>query len=247
MQLQPGQIVRVRSRQYLIEQVIAPPAGTEHSTLVHLSCLEDDAQGQPLAVLWEREVDARVVGASSWDTIAQRGFDPPRLFSAYLHALRWRCVTATDPGLFQSPYRAGIEVEAYQLEPLRKALRMPRVGLFLADDIGLGKTIEAGLILRELLMRQKVRRVVISCPPSVVWQWHDEMEQRFGLTFALGRLSLYGDGAARLHDESFAVAAAWSDPDTRGKHEPARIRAAYQVKARRIEPVGLAYLWPVSS
>ncbi len=54
---------------------------------------------------------------------------------------------------------------------------MPRVGLFIADDVGLGKTIEAGLILRELLMRQKVRRVIIACPPSVIRQWRDEMEQ----------------------------------------------------------------------
>ncbi|MHC5862009.1 DISARM system SNF2-like helicase DrmD, partial [Nostoc sp.] len=87
--------------------------------------------------------------------------------------------------LFHAPYRAGIEVKAYQLEPLRKALLMPRVGLFIADDVGLGKTIEAGLILREMLMRQKVRRVVISCPPSVVRQWQEEMESRFGLTFMI--------------------------------------------------------------
>lgn len=74
-------------------------------------------------------------------------------------------------------------MKAYQLEPLRKALLMPRIGLFIADDVGLGKTIEAGLILREMLMRQKVRRVVISCPPSVVRQWQEEMESRFGLAF----------------------------------------------------------------
>ena len=47
---------------------------------------------------------------------------------------------------------------SYQLEPLKKALQMPRVNLFVADDVGLGKTIEAGLILRELIMRQKVKR-----------------------------------------------------------------------------------------
>lgn len=51
------------------------------------------------------------------------------------------------------------------------------------DDVGLGKTIEAGLILREMLMRQKIKRVVISCPPSVVRQWQEEMESRFGLLF----------------------------------------------------------------
>ena len=186
-----GQIARVRcgsrrkaSRQYLIEEVVPKPSSNQ-DTLVRLSCLEDDALGEALEVLWERELDAVVLGATSWSEIANRGFDNPRLFSAYLHTLRWNCVTSTDPKLFQAPYRAGIEVKAYQLEPLRKALLMPRVGLFIADDVGLGKTIEAGLILREMLMRQKVRRVVISCPPSVVRQWQEEMEARFGLTFAI--------------------------------------------------------------
>lgn len=179
-----GQIVRVRSRQYLVEEVVSKPS-PEQDTKVSLSCLKDDALGESLEVLWEREIDAKVVGATSWESIANRGFDNPRLFSAYLHTLRWNCVTSTDAKLFQAPYRAGIEVKAYQLEPLRKALLMPRVGLFIADDVGLGKTIEAGLILREMLMRQKVRRVVISCPPSVVRQWQEEMESRFGLTFMI--------------------------------------------------------------
>jgi superfamily II DNA or RNA helicase len=74
---------------------------------------------------------------------------------------------------------------AYQLEPLRKALLLPRVNLFIADDVGLGKTIEAGLVLRELLMRQKVRKVVVAVPPSIVIQWREELEQRFGLTFVV--------------------------------------------------------------
>ncbi|MEP0872761.1 DISARM system SNF2-like helicase DrmD [Trichocoleus desertorum AS-A10] len=180
--LEPGQIIRVRSRQYLVEDVI-PSVSPTGDTRVRLACLEDDAQGDTLEVFWEREIDAQILEASSWESVASRGFDNPRYFSAYLHALRWNCVTATDPKLFQAPYRAGIEVKAYQLEPLRKALRMPRVNLFIADDVGLGKTIEAGLILREMLLRQKIKRVVISCPPSVVRQWKDEMESRFGLTF----------------------------------------------------------------
>jgi superfamily II DNA/RNA helicase len=172
----------VRTRQYLVEDVrqIA-----HYDTVVRLSCLDDDAQGNELEVLWEREVDAQILGGSSWDIVSNRGFDDPRFFSAYLHTLRWNCVTSTDPKLFQAPYRAGIEVMAYQLEPLRKALLMPRVNLFIADDVGLGKTVEAGLILREMLMRQKVRQVVIACPPSVVLQWKDEMERRFGLTFLI--------------------------------------------------------------
>ncbi len=179
---QPGQVVRVRSRQYLVEDVVpAPNPGDQ--TLVRLSCLDDDAQGMPLEALWEKEVDAQVLDQGAWAQVGTKGFDPPRLFSAYLNTLRWNAVTATDPRLFQSPWRAGIDVKAYQLEPLRKALLLPRVNLFIADDVGLGKTVEAGLIVRELLLRQKVRRIVVSCPPSVVLQWQEEMEQRFGLTF----------------------------------------------------------------
>jgi ERCC4-related helicase len=177
-----GQIVYLRSRQYLVEDVIFHKE-TKGDTQITLSCLEDDAQGQALEVFWERELDAQILGDASWELVAKRGFDNPRYFSAYLHTLRWNCVTSTNPKLFQAPYRAGIEVKAYQLEPLRKALLMPRVSLFIADDVGLGKTIEAGLILREMLMRQKIRRVVIACPPSVVRQWQSEMESRFGLLF----------------------------------------------------------------
>ena len=59
------------------------------------------------------------------------------------------------------------------------------MNLFIADDVGLGKTIEAGLIVRELLMRKKVRDIVVACPPSMLYQWQEELENRFGLTFAI--------------------------------------------------------------
>jgi SNF2 family DNA or RNA helicase len=180
----PGQIARVRQRLYLVEETVPPPNPGD-STLVRLSCLDDDNQGQPLEVLWEKEVDPQIVSREAWESIATRGFDPPKVFSTYLNTLHWNCVTATDPRLFQSPFRAGIKLDAYQLEPLRKALRLPRVNLFIADDVGLGKTIEAGLIARELLLRKKVREIVVSCPPSMLFQWHDELENRFGLTFEI--------------------------------------------------------------
>jgi len=198
---QPGQIVRVRSRQYLVEAV-SPPPSPRDAHLVSLSCVDDDSRGTPLEVLWESEPDARLLDAPTWASVASRGFDAPHLFSAYLHTLRWSTVTATDPKRFQAPFRAGIEVKAYQLEPLRKALMMPRVNLFIADDVGLGKTIEAGLILREMMLRNRIRRVVICAPPSVVRQWHEEMEQRFGLTFAIYDRDYV---AARRQERGFAI------------------------------------------
>ena len=181
---EPGQIALVRQRRYLVENVTPPPSPTE-ATLVDLSCLDDDAQGEPLSVLWEHELDGRVLKDAGWSAVADKGFDDPALFAAYLRTLSWNCVTATDPNLFQAPFRAGIRIDAYQLDPLRKALRLPRVNLFIADDVGLGKTIEAGLIARELLLRRRVDRIVVACPPSMLDQWQDEMEARFGLTFAI--------------------------------------------------------------
>jgi ERCC4-related helicase len=179
-----GEIVRVRSRRYLVEAV-EPAPRPEDQTLVRLSCLEDDAEGEELEVLWEKEVDAQRVSEANWSRLAQGHFDLPRHFAAYYRTLRWNTVTSTDPKLFQAPYRAGIRIDAYQLEPLRKALLLPRVNLFIADDVGLGKTIEAGLIVRELLMRQRVRRIIVAAPPSVVLQWKEELDQRFGLTFVV--------------------------------------------------------------
>ena len=179
-----GEIVRVRSRRYLVEAV-EPPPNPGDQTLVRLSCLEDDAEGEELEVLWERELDAKRMNEADWSKLALGQFDPPKWFAAYYRTLRWNSVTSTDPKLFQAPYRAGIRIDAYQLEPLRKALLLPRVNLFIADDVGLGKTIEAGLIVRELLMRQRVRRIVVAAPPSVVLQWKEELDARFGLTFVV--------------------------------------------------------------
>jgi len=179
-----GQLVHVRARTWLVDEVL-PPAVPGQSCRVRLACADDDAQGQSLEVLWDYEPDRRILTDAGWDDLATRGFDPPDRFAAFLHTLRWNCVTATDPTLFQAPFRAGIRIDAYQMEPLRKALRLPRVNLFIADDTGLGKTIEAGLIMRELLLRKKVRTVVVAAPPAVLEQWQAELEERFGLVFVL--------------------------------------------------------------
>jgi superfamily II DNA or RNA helicase len=180
----PGDLVQVRSRRWLVEEVV-DPASPGHSALVRLACADDDAQGQSLDVFWDYELDRRILAEESWHDLATRGFDAPRQFAAFLHTLRWNCITATDPSLFQAPFRAGIKIDAYQMEPLRKALRLPRVSLFIADDTGLGKTIEAGLIARELLLRKKAKTIVVAAPPSVIEQWKAELEERFGLVFEI--------------------------------------------------------------
>jgi hypothetical protein len=170
--------VQVRQRQYLVEKIDPGERG-----LIHLVCLDDDAQGRSLQVIWELELGARVLRPESMGLGPVSSVDEPRTFAAYYHALKWSCVSATDARLFQSPFRAGIKIMNHQLTALKKALELPRVNLFIADDVGLGKTIEAGLVLQELVLRQRVDFVVIVCPASVLLQWRDEMDKRFGLGF----------------------------------------------------------------
>src|SRR5674476_93310 len=108
-----GQVVKVRSRRYLVDAVEPAHEASWEQTLVGLSCLEDDAQGEHLSVLWEREVDAQILQQPDWGHLTRKGFDAPHVFSAYLHALRWNLVTSTNPRLFQSPHRAGIQIMSY--------------------------------------------------------------------------------------------------------------------------------------
>ena len=179
-----GELVQVRSRHWIAEEVIESDDPAE-SARVRLACVEDDNQGQTLEVFWNYEPDRRIIEDEGWADLASKGLDPPHRFAAFFHTLRWNCTTATDPGLFQAPFRAGITIDAYQMEPLRKALRLPRVNLLIADDTGLGKTIEAGLIARELLLRRKAKSIVVAAPPSMLEQWKGELEDRFGLMFEI--------------------------------------------------------------
>lgn len=121
-----GELVQVRSRRWLVEEVVAPAAPGQ-STLVRLASADDDAQGQCLDVFWDYELDRQILKEEGWSDLASKGFDAPRQFAAFLHTLRWNCITATDPNLFQAPFRAGIKIDAYQMEPLRKALQLRMV------------------------------------------------------------------------------------------------------------------------
>jgi hypothetical protein len=176
-----GQVVCARHRQWLVDGVTE---GTgDESALVKLICLDDDDPGRELEVLWDLELGARAVTPETHGLGDASKLDPPGHFGAYLHALKWSAVSAADATRFQAPFRAGIKIMAHQLTPLMKALELPRANLFIADDVGLGKTIEAGLVLQELLLRQQADFVLVVCPASVCLQWRDEMQRRFGLRF----------------------------------------------------------------
>jgi superfamily II DNA or RNA helicase len=93
--------------------------------------------------------------------------------------------TGADAGRLQAPFRSGIHIQDYQLDPLVRALQMPRVSLLIADDVGLGKTIEAGLVAQELILRHRARRILIVCPAGLQVQWREQMRDKFGLGFRI--------------------------------------------------------------
>jgi len=119
-----GQVVKLRSRTWLVEAV--DTAEGDAGTVISLACLDDDAQGQPLKVIWEVEINPQVITKEVWKSIGRKDkvptFDTVRDFAAYFRTLRWNCVSSTNSQLFQSPFRAGIQIKDYQLTPLAKAL-----------------------------------------------------------------------------------------------------------------------------
>lgn len=187
----PGQLVEVRHRHYVVSDVRKSSLPERHLSdgvnipqhLVSLLSVEDDVEGEELQVIWEIEPGARAYERMMLPEPS--GFDPPQRLDAFLDAVRWGAVSSADFRALQSPFRSGIEIEDYQLEPLVRALQMPRVNLLIADDVGLGKTVETGLVLQELIIRHRVRSVLIVCPASIQVQWSNQMRDKFGLEFRI--------------------------------------------------------------
>jgi superfamily II DNA or RNA helicase len=193
---EPGQLAFVRGRMWAVGDVArdnqASLDGRPVQHLVSLVSVEDDATGEELEVVWEIEPGTQVVERAELPTIAGDRLDEPAELDAFLDAVRWGAVTSADERALQAPFRSGITIEDFQLEPLVRALRMPRTALLIADDVGLGKTIEAGLVLQELLLRHRARTALVVCPAALQLQWRDEMREKFGLEFRIVDRELLG-------------------------------------------------------
>ncbi|HEY2168331.1 MAG TPA: DISARM system SNF2-like helicase DrmD, partial [Candidatus Angelobacter sp.] len=183
-----GQLVVVRKRPFVVMDIVPSainPAipGNITSHLVTLSSVEDDGLGEELEVLWELEPGTSVHEKSTLPDPSS--FDDPKRLQAFLDAVKWGAISQSDDRTLHSPFRSGIEIDDYQLDPVVRALSMPRVNLLVADDVGLGKTIEAGLVVQEMILRHRVRSVLIVCPSSLQLQWKEEMRDKFGLEFRI--------------------------------------------------------------
>ena len=92
------------------------------------------------------------------------------------------------------PHLSGVEPLLHQIETARKVLKQFRGRVLLADEVGLGKTIEAGIVLKEYILRGMAERTLVLTPASLVGQWREELEIKFGLAFATTYDPLLRDG-----------------------------------------------------
>jgi len=168
----PGDLVFARGREW----VALPSSGSDTLCLRPLSGAEGDIQVLDPALEREPVRPAQFDLPEVADGIAYATRDGALLLS---EALRMSLRRGAGP--FRSAARVGFEPRAYQLVPLLMALRLPVVRLLIADDVGIGKTIEAGLVLRELIDRGEVDRFAVLCPPHLVEQWTVELRQKFDL------------------------------------------------------------------
>src|SRR5664280_1753709 len=165
----PGDLVYARGREW----VALPSPDDEILYLRPLSGAEADVQVIHPALEREPVRPARFALPTRDETATQDG--------AHLLSEALRLSLRRGAGPFRSAARLAFEPRAYQLVPLLMALRLAVVRLLIADDVGIGKTIEAGLILRELIDRGEADRFAILCPPHLVEQWTDELKSKIDL------------------------------------------------------------------
>lgn len=165
----PGDLVRARGREWVAlpsphDGVVAlrPLSGSENNTIILAPTLET-LPVEPAR--FDLPVDAKI-------TVQAK---------AALLADAIRLTLRRGAGPFRSAAQLAFEPRIYQLVPLLMALRLQVPRLLIADDVGIGKTIEAGLILRELMDRGEVEAFSVLCPPHLVEQWVLELKSRFGI------------------------------------------------------------------
>lgn len=165
----PGDLVRARGREW-----VALPAPREGILALRpLSGSENDM------VILDPGLEMMPVEAARFDLPDDAS--PTVQSKAALLADALRLTLRRGAGPFRSAAQLAFEPRTYQLVPLLMALRLPVVRLLIADDVGIGKTIEAGLILRELMDRGEVDAFSVLCPPHLVEQWVLELKNRFGI------------------------------------------------------------------
>ena len=166
---------RVSARGLAWDVMEVTPVGAQ--TLLHLRCITGDLAG----LEWELLHPAEQVQPLHAE-FRPEAPGPLAAWRLFHQACLLEQILGPDDALLATPGR--VRIEPYQLVPLMRALELPRPRLLLADGVGLGKTIEAGLIAAELIARRRAHRVLVIAPAGpLLVQWAQELRHRFGLRF----------------------------------------------------------------
>ena len=179
-QFMPGSIVTARNREWIVlpgstKEVLhlRPVGGSEiETTQLHIGL--ERSQVSQATFPWP---NADEIGPS---------------YAAFLLKDAMLLKMRSGAGPFRSFGNIAIEPRAYQLVPLMMAMKQMTVRLLIADDVGIGKTIESGLIVRELLDRGEIDRFTVLVPPHLCEQWQEELENHFQLKATVIRTSTVG-------------------------------------------------------
>ncbi|MGI9213625.1 MAG: helicase-related protein [Methylococcaceae bacterium] len=165
----PGHLVRARGREWVVQT----ESRKDWLRLRPLGGADDDI----IALIPELEWQPVESATFPWPLPEQAGNHAAALLLR--DALRLKLRAGGGP--FRSFGNIAVEPRGYQLVPLLMALRLTTIRLLIADDVGIGKTIEAGLIARELMDRGEITHFAVLCPPHLVEQWQNELETRFNV------------------------------------------------------------------
>lgn len=124
------------------------------------------------------QLEAQIREADALDDLRNRRLSPPETLRRLLTHIR---LTGRLSNMIYSMEATNTEFHAYQFKPVVKLLNAPTRGLLIADEVGLGKTIEAGLIWTELVARLDVSRLLVVCPKSLTEKWRLELREKFGV------------------------------------------------------------------
>ena len=180
----PGARVIVRDAEWLVRSIKRASSGAQVFEAVGIS---DFIKGKVGQFITELETDLTVLDPKHTALVVDEssGYRRSLLFiEAHL-----RQTAPTDPSLYVG-HRAAMDVLPFQLDPALKALKMPRQRLLIADAVGLGKTLEAGILVSELMRRGRARRILVVTTKSMLVQFQKEFWTRF--TIPLVRLDSIG-------------------------------------------------------
>lgn len=165
-----GSIVKARSREWIVQGGstdkrlrLRPLSGSEADETVIVPSLESEP---PTSATFTPPDPSKLGNAAQAELLRD--------------ALRMKLRSGAGP--FRSFGNLGISPRPYQLVPLLMALKMPVTRLLVADDVGIGKTIEAALVVRELFDRGEISRFAVLCPPHLVDQWTSELKRHFNFS-----------------------------------------------------------------